>query len=288
MDPSMNQTFQPRACAPDQWKTWLRDGGSLFRRAFPSWGIIWGAIYILLGCAIHTWALLFIIVAALSGVFQMLQQVIMAQMMSGHSGISETTLVVKTFVQEQRSLLIQSIAFRTLGVIVGVAIMALFLFSHHGLATPKAPPSGWEKWISLMDGLYNCVIFPIIVQMGGCISAILALRRHGVPLGMARKLNAQGYLYNLKSQLILGLTFLVASFVCITLPILIPFLTLYWMGVMECYYADVFQGGYGIKAVVRSHSYAGGLQGALQARWPVKFLARLLTHARRQHAVNIR
>lgn len=248
----------------------MRDGGKLFARSFKGWGLLWIAIYILLGCAIHTWLVLFAVVAALSGVFQILHHVVMQQLMEGHADLSHTLHTVRVFIREQRGLLLQSIALRTIGVIVCLAWLAAYVFTlKHGTATPPAPPVAtqnmWQFWMSLMSPLYNCILFPILVQFGGCVSAVLPMRRDGVPLSIARRLSNQAFASNIRSELMLAVLFLLGCFACIAVPLLIPVLVLYWMGVMECYYADVFRGGYSLKAVVRSAERATAPMGTVVA-----------------------
>lgn len=262
----MSTAFNPKSCNPDQWKTWLRDAGRLYLRAFLGWGLLWVLLYFSLGWCMRQQPLLFVIIAGASGIFQLCHLAVMKRVMTGRVGMADLFSTIGALLRDQRALLIQSVLVRT-GVCLGmvlllIAMNALITFLHGATGTqavitpPPAPHGWWEQLMAASAPLFNSVIFPLLIQLGGSVSVVLSLLSDGVEIKMARNLDGLATVRNRQGVVLLSFVFLLTITACVWFSPLVPFVVVYWMAVIQCFYADVFKGGYAIEALARAPSKA--------------------------------
>lgn len=253
----MSDTFSPKTCDANQWRVWLRDGGRLYARSLSSWGLLMVVVYLALGWVAHRYDLGTVVMVALSGVLQLSHLAVMDSLRSGQVGFGAVLKAVFSLWRDHRALLLRTIKVRGL-VILGIflTMMALGLL----LALISAPPAStvpaaaapvtwWTELSGAASELYTGAVFPYFLQIGGSVSFVLPLMREGLDTSSARRLDAMATLRNLHGVRQLSLAFMIVAIVSIFIPLLGPFLVVYWMAVTSCAYADIFQGGYKIEAL---------------------------------------
>jgi hypothetical protein len=258
----MTEAFDPKTCDSDQWKTWLRQGARLYLRALSGWGLLWVVVYLALGWAIHQHVFCLVIAVGLSGIFQMAHLGVAARVAQGRVGLMDSLGVLWVLFRDHRKLCLETIAVRTLmcALALGVMFMAdgVILLAQHLLGQAAAPVAvhqavtGWNLVMAAGSAIFDGAIFPIIMQLGGSVSCVLMLRQEGIDLQRCRQLDALGTQRNRKSMFVLSWVFIFGAFVCIMIPITLPFWVVYWMSVMHCVYADVFKQGTKIEAMARA------------------------------------
>lgn len=256
---SMNDTFSPRACAPDQWKVWLRDGVRLYLRGLSSWGALWIVLYLALGWSSQSSTVLSWCLIGLSGVFQHMHTVAFEQLRSGEVGWMDVLRAQRALVAEHTRLLVRSMMVRLVAGLVLILLAAAITvglqawIASHASSVPSSTTQGWWDMLT-RAGLGAALVagLPVWIQSGGPVSFVLGLLRHRPELSstMARHLDVQAHQLNLNSLYRLHLAWAAVWVgVLLTFPFLTPIALLLWLSVLSCAYADIFEGGYSIEAM---------------------------------------
>lgn len=264
----MTDTLRPRSCPTDQWKQWIKDGARLYGRAFSTWGLLWILLYLGMGWCVaflqEPWGSLTAwFMVGFSGIFQMMHWTIMQTVREGHVGWSQVLRSAGRMLVEQRSRLARS-------VVVRLITAALFLFfsqlvavalHHAALLTADsvhsqvkvasfAPSSGWMAMLmQASNPLFITVMGPLVIQLGGSQSFVLPLAKEGLGAMPALRLDLDAYRLNRQSMASLNKVMMGLILLTLFFPVCAPWVLVFWMGVMSCAYADIFQGGYRVRAL---------------------------------------
>jgi hypothetical protein len=262
----VNDAFDPKACATNQWKVWLKDGTRLYGRAFSGWGLLMLWVYVGLGVADSYNELLGMVAMACSGVLQLAHLTVIEQMRTGHVGVGATGRALKTLWQDNRALLGRTILTRGKWVF---GLVAVLWTMSHGLAwlvqalshpsssapvLPTTPVDSWwmQLWIDC-GRVFHVAFVPLFFQFGGSVSFVLPLMKDGLDAFSACHLDGLATRRNLNSWHVLRMLILIVVLVSASMvPVLLPLLMVWWMAVTQCMYADVFERGSKIEALAQA------------------------------------
>jgi hypothetical protein len=260
----MSDVLNPRACDPDAYKTWLKDGRRLLGRAASGWGIFWVAWFVLRGYLIEVdpTPLSLIAFIAASGFMELAHQAVFQRMLDGQVGVLGVFRAIGQMAYRSSGLIVRTVRVRGAGAVLVIGLLYVLMWLVVALHTPDSaaattppvvPPNDWGhllwRWVRASC---DASIVPLVFRMGGLGSFVLPLMRdYGLSSAAAWRLNTLAHTKNqfglqkIVYGSLIGLV-LVAQMWC---PFLVPVGELALAAVLTCAYADIFGGGYTIKAL---------------------------------------
>ena len=253
----MTATFTPRAAGSDAWKRWLRDGSIVLLRGLPGVTMPLWALTALAVVAVQAWtssspgATLLTILGlfGLSSLLFGVQSVAFERLASGLGLVAAWQAAFAHALEHRRAYLV-SFFVRSAWGFVGLCVLVGLAWAFPGKATAPPPIPQGLPWHVLVYVWF----YPALFQRGGVLSARWWLRSvHGVPAELARLLDMEATAKNMKSYVITSMAVTVVGFATVgLLPVVLMIVGSWWVAVVGCAHRDVFEGGTGLKDVVRA------------------------------------